>query len=325
MIFTVLSRYPHLEKKTLSLIEREFRYNRENSFLVDFLPLIHKSNFKNCHIILEGEEVIGHIGVREETLSYRHVRVPVAFVGGIAVAEEFKGRGLFRKFFEKVLDIYRDHIAFFLLWSGNNSLFEKFRFFEFGVVYENNLKLKGQTIVPYEKVDAVAPFLTGLKKIYNEQEEKYLVVRRDFLKWKIIEHMTSLDFYLKMKNGTLLGYYVKNKGQDFQGIVHEFSDISGLNEPQVWGPVPFGNNVNTFFLGLMKIADGRFFATFIKDVTKNGIIVSAVNEKNIVFSLYNRTYRLTPKDFICSLWGPSFKEDMARHIPPLSISGIDST
>ena len=322
MIFTVLSQHPHFEKKVLALIEREFRYGRENSFSVDFLPLVHKSNFNNCHMILRGEEVLGHIGVREEILSYRQVSVPVAFIGGIAVNEKFQGQGLFRQFFEKTLEIYKGRVAFFILWSEKNSLFEKFHFFDFGVVYENNLK--DQTSGLYERQDMISPFLKYLEKIYKEQEKKYLVVHRDFSKWKIIEHMASLDFYLKMQNGIPLDYYVKNKGQDLQGIVHEFSNISDCNESRIWGPLPFGKNVNTFFLGLMKIANGRIFVTFIKNLTQGRITVSSINEHNITFSLDNHSYRLTPKDFICSLWGPSFKEDMALHVPPLSISGIDS-
>ena len=323
MNVNILSECPEWRQKTLDLIEKEFCYKEDAFFEIDFLPLVHKSNLHNCHIITHDEKVIGHIGVREECFCYRHVQVPAVFIGGIAIDKHYKKQGYFRQLFERVLRIYESRGAFFLLWSGNASLYEKFDFFEFGVVYEHNLEDRKEN-TPYRRERYIGSFLEDLKKIYSEQERKYLVVQRDQQKWKMIEKMTSLDFYLHINNKKLIGYYVKNKGQDLQGIVHEYSNLSNVKEARIWGPQPFSPFDYTHFLGLMRIGSERYFSNFIHSITEGAVAVKTVHSKDIVFTFQRREYKLKLKDFIHALWGPSLREDISLSVPPFWVSGIDS-
>ena len=81
-----LSEKPSCFAATLKLIERSFGYKDPHSFEIDFAPLIDKSNFENCFILLdESEKVIAHIGAKDRTITLGNEKFIFTMLGGIAV------------------------------------------------------------------------------------------------------------------------------------------------------------------------------------------------------------------------------------------------
>src|SRR4051812_32651799 len=112
MKITTLKDAPHLYSATISLIERSFEYKKPNKFEIDFAPLVDKSNFANCFIMVdENESVVAHIGVCERNI----LGFNMAMLGGIAVDEARRGEGFFQELIQDVLAEKRSEVAFFLL------------------------------------------------------------------------------------------------------------------------------------------------------------------------------------------------------------------
>ena len=315
MRYSTLAQCPHLKEEVFSLVEREFGYDPNHSFQEDFLPLVHESNWENCHLVIVGDAVVAHAAIRKETLAYRHIQTPIALVGGIAVASSFRGRGIFKELFQRFINIYENSISFFLLWSKETALYEKFHFFEFGIVYENDL---GGGTFAYQRVEDISPYTKDLKVLYDKNHQHTLTIRRGSEKWKIIEQMKSLDFYLLLKEGKVHAYYVKNKGQDLQGIVHEFSNSRGIREKRVWSPTPIGKVQSTFFTGHFRVGNPQLLSLFIEKLS--GIIITDWQKGRVSFSLEKKRFQLPEKDFILTLWGTS----ESFFVPPIAIGGIDS-
>ena len=324
-IFTTLDRHPELESQVISLIEGALGYSPHHSFREDFFLLVCPSNWKHCHVALDvGGCPVAHVGVRLEVLAWGEVRTPVALVGGIAVCEDFRGQGIFRRLFEQVMDHYRDRVSLFFLWSDKRALYEKFRFVEFGLVYEYGL----EDLSPeaYQRVEDVAPFVEDLALLYDRGHRDYLCLERDMAKWDLITRMTSLDFYLLFSGKTPTDYYVKNKGQDLGGIVHEYSIRPPPGQTRIWGPLspPHHRGAKTLFFALGALGHGPTLAQFMGELTEGRLEMTGHRGGLVSFTLDGVSSTLEEGDFIRSLWGPDFREELSTLVPPLWISGIDS-
>src|SRR5690606_33879799 len=109
MKFTNLSNEPDKYSDTIKLIEKSFNYQSPNSFAVDFYPLMSPTNRRNCHIIIDNDSVIGHIGVMEKQFSISTQSFSILMMGGIAIDEAHRGLGLYKKLMQYVLSTYPSH------------------------------------------------------------------------------------------------------------------------------------------------------------------------------------------------------------------------
>ncbi len=73
-------------KDTIRLIETGFNYPDDHHFDIDFYPLISKDNLVNCHILIDNNKVIAHIGTLPKLLNDQQV----ILMGGIVVYSNYQ-------------------------------------------------------------------------------------------------------------------------------------------------------------------------------------------------------------------------------------------
>lgn len=322
MKMTTLKNNPELYKKTIELIEKEFQYPKDNTFEVDFFPLVSPENHHNCHLLLEGPEVIGHIGVREVKI----LDLPALFIGGIAIKGAHQGKGFFSKFFTEVLRQYSNY-AFYLLWSEKHTLYEKFHFIPAIKLYE------------YEKISSNIKFnfhKTSLKEFFKMDlsliKTRYLAPERSEESIGPLSLINSTDVYFKEKDGKVSDYFFVNKGADLKGIIHEsyFSNSESFEEAlsqfECWSPLLYENHSSQEVAScLMKIGNHELFKKFIELYTKSQIKILAINNDTIHFQFKEETLNLNSTEFVQGILGPNeFEEIKELKLPALFIPGIES-
>lgn len=131
MIQTNLEKSPQYIEQTKVLIESSFGYSSNHSFAVDFYPLFNPSNFKHCHILIDNNQVIAHIGIKQRILKGHKLTM----YGGIAISEKYRGKGIFKDFFNSIVTMY-SNCALHLLWSDKLDLYKKFGFHPAGELHQ---------------------------------------------------------------------------------------------------------------------------------------------------------------------------------------------
>ncbi len=327
MKITNLKEEPSLFEKTISLIEKSFKYSKNFHFKTDFAPLVSEKNHENCFVAVIDNEVVGHIGYLEKDILIGKESFKIGLIGGIAVNEEKRGQGLFSELFSHVLSEKRDDIAFFVLWSDLEKLYKKFGFHLCGQQYELSETKGAQNFVKtkYEALNSEEK--KQIQKLYAESfSSLYLTVKREESDWTKLSEITSADLYLK-KNSQIDNYFFMNKGQDLTGIIYEYGkfDKEMTHYGKVWMGAPLLETETLQYQFFMAPAATKLFAQFVLAYTNQAVSIRDINlmKQEVYFDFNGETLSLETEDFLRGIFGPGIFEEFGE-MRPFFISGLDS-
>lgn len=315
MKITNLKDSPELIEETQILIERSFNYPSNQSFSVDFYPLYNKDNFQNCFVLIEDDQVLAHIGAR----SCRLLKSSIVMLGGIAVDERVRGRGLFKKLIDYVLTQFSE-CAMFFLWSDKLDMYQKFGFYPAVTLFEYSQK----DHTPKYKVDCINWNEFDFEDFYTNTGENR--IERTSEDWEKIKSIVSAEVYVMKDKGRVINYFVKGKGADLSGIIHEYGSIDNNQLDtmrafgKVWSPQKFDDNISLYGT-VAKIGDQTAFKTFVLNYT--GLEIQTIDSLSVEFIFEGQNITLSHLEFLQGILGPNvFKE--LDCLKPLFISGLDS-
>lgn len=222
MKLSTLKDSPQHYKDVLTLIEKNFHYQRPESFAVDFAPLMHNSNHAHNFILVDevSNTLVAHIGVSLR-LWKEH---PVALLGGIAVSEEFQGQGIFKKLFEEIIKRYEKHVEAFVLWSDLHEMYKKYDFLPLKSMIQtgekNFHKPEGYQETNFHKLHENEK--KEITQLYLTMSKSYETLQRSEEDWKRIFAITSTKVFVsKNAQGHITRYFCLGKGMDLHDIIHE--------------------------------------------------------------------------------------------------------
>lgn len=246
------------ESQVLTLIEKSFGYTKNHSYKEDFLPLFQKDFHPGSVNAYSNSLLVGHIGYCLREIVLANKTYPIAMLGGIAVDNNFRGQGIFKKLLNEVIESLDSKVAFFILWSGDNSLYENFNFHQCGKVYQWGEKDFNKNFIPV--CDLTDSDLQQMKELYEASWPNRIF--RSSRQWQSLKEMNGVSVYLEKEKNLLISYALKNKGFDLQGVVHEFASaplqrfIDEYKDSKVWSPtqsnIEEGNK--KLWLGLVRQA-----------------------------------------------------------------------
>ncbi len=318
MKLTNLETAPDYYKDTISLIESAFGYKGGHSFDVDFYPLMSESNRKNNYVLIDKDEVVGHTGVllREAPLSKDH---KLAFIGGVAVREDYRGQGLSSRLLNHALN-ERASSALFILWSDKTELYHKFGFFPCVELYSCP-QIKGDSL--FKKASPSPSEWKEIKALYESSDE--IRIKRNSHDWEELKRIESSDIYLKFKDNKVSNYFIMNKGMDLGGVIHEYGDLKDHQElrthGELWASRAIGD-ATPLYGSLIKIGELQAFKNFVFEFTQGLIEVQSIVEE-VRFKFREDLYSLTQKDFLQGIFGPGRLNELEQ-LPKFFISGLDS-
>lgn len=330
--FTTLSNEPSFYNQTVELIGSAFEYDNPRQFAVDFATLMDRKNLQHNHILVTEDRVVGHIGVRIRKLG----NTPVALVGGIAVAPDHRKRGYLYKLMERVSLAYNKKAAFFMLWSDQQELYQRFGYEMVGVQYETNgAGTKSDEYKPFSGDDLQPDDREQMKELYKKMYADNLTFERTEYDWATFSQITTPKYYIRKLGNQILGYYICGKGEDLKNIVHEYAHesckardiIDGVRKGQrIWlAENHCSADLETIpqYLGLIKITNTDFFTEFLKDWSGGKLILKEWEEDKCQFIFENTLYRDKCKHFLKLVFGPSRASEF-EEFPHLFVSGLDS-
>ena len=283
-MITTLIEKPELKTEVIQLIEQSFEYEVGQNFETDFHLLINDKNHHNCYLILDeaSKELIGHIGTKPRLFDIGSNEMKAIFIGGIAIKPKYRGMGIFRSAFHKLLNKLESDYEYAFLWSENSDIYRSFGFEEIETLEINinnpentEKKLKSIGFKKTKLHTISVEKLSEIKTLYNNEiHNKFISPSRNKHIWEEVINTHSIDLFIKENpSGSLLAYCLVGKGQDMNGFIHEYASkdkevidkikqFSGLfyhdkkTENQI--PVAFGkrlsnsNRVNQFLLEIKK-------------------------------------------------------------------------
>ncbi len=337
MEYTTLAQRPHLLSATIDLIEKSFEYRPPNYFAVDFATLMDKKNFSHNHLLIaKDEQVIAHLGVRTRILGEN---IPIALLGGIAVAKNFRGQGHLRNLMNRILEAYQEQVALFGLWSNQEGLYQKFNFSLSGGQLEVNPPGMFQAPSNYHstKLHLLSPLdMAEIQAIYQSTAQRYLTLNRDKSDWEVIKKITSIDWYLrKNTQGSIVAYFCCNKGQDLQNVIHEFgcypelhnTELIDLAQGPLWLPEAEKKifpNAKITYLAYFRPGNFAVFRDLISIVTHGEIIIRSFTNNVLGLHFRGAYFQESFANFFSLLFGPHRSENFASFVNPLFIWGTDS-
>lgn len=310
---------PESLNSCLKLIENSFNYPAGYSFKDDFSLLLNKSNFKNCFFLESDEQPVATLFTLPRVLKYKSIELPVLFLGGISVKDENRGAGLFRTLLETILMLNQD-CAFFFLWSDLSQLYEKFNFFEFGLIEEIDhanqkpIELSKITEEDYAKVE----------ELYEKVYESNFIPKRTKEDWSLLKSSNVINKGKDSNNN----FYFFDKGLDLQGICHERhpSDAPLLRGKVNWNLVkdnPDGEKVLRY-MGFIRLGNVELISDFISKVTMGRIKIIEMSGSKMTISFDDEIFEMNSKDFIQGIWGPGKVQEWIGLVPDIMVYGFDS-
>jgi len=306
----------------LKLIENSFNYPTEHSYKEDFSLLFHENNLKNCFFLESEEGPVATLFTLPRILKYKSIELPVLFLGGISVKDEARGAGLFRTLLETILMLNQD-CAFFFLWSDLSQLYEKFNFFEFGLIEEIDFtNQESSDLLPLTAEDYME-----LKRLYENVHEINLLPKRSPDDWEILKSSNVISKGKDNKSNSD-NFYLCNKGFDLQGICHERhpSKAPLLKGKVNWNLLqdnPDGNKVLRY-MGFIRLGNIDLISGFVSQVTNNRIKIQETSGSKMTISFDNEIFEMEAKDFIQGLWGPGKIHEWVGLVPDIMVYGFDS-
>ena len=321
-----LNKIQKKKDQLLRLIEESFNYKEGHSFEIDFAPLFTKKNEEHLYVLLDKNTIIGHIGCLPKKLLYKDMSTDILMIGGICIHKEYRGKGLFKKLMNHVLENYSKKVSMFMLWGNEKELYEKYHFYFSGLLFqgkaENNNPRFNKTT--YSQVST--QIKDKIKNYYQKLSERYWIIQRTDEDWKTIENITSAHLYLNNDENT---FFFKNKGLDLQGIVYEAygENLDELLNHDTWLPLQdeiILSNLKAFPLAMMRIGNHALFKEFIIMATNNQVQIEIILDNEIQFNFQGNSHNLSHEDFLTGLFGPYPIEEFQTIMPEFLISGLDS-
>ncbi len=313
-----LKEMPNKLNECVSLIESAFNYNDTYSYKEDFSLLLQEENYENCFFIMEEGEVRATLFTLPRVLEYKDIDIPVLFLGGISVRDDRRGAGVFKSLLETIILLNGDY-AFYLLWSDLSQLYEKFSFYEFGLIEEIDLSDKENHLKEFEPTD------TGLfVESYLHLKDKYLVPKRTDKDWyNLLFDCKSIQILEDRQKH----FYFVNKGMDLQGICHEHHPIDSppLNGFINWRLTDKPKQGNPLrYMGFMRMGNIQHIDRLLRFTSNERLKVDHYNDGLVTVMFDGEKYELQEKDFIQGLWGPGRIEEWTELMPHILIHGYDS-
>lgn len=335
-----LSEIPEKINEVCKLIETEFQYSPENSVKTDFYPLLREENFHNNFLLLykesdDNEILIGHIGTKPCLYQVYQNDYPILHMGGIAIANDYQGKGYFKYFFDYVLNLLGKRHAFLFLWSDKPDLYKKFNFFPVGGQIHAREEYK--TIEGYQKIkanDLTDEQLAQLKEIYDLNSHIFFKPRRE--DWNEVKETKSINIYINEVENNIIAYYLEGKGQDLNNVIHEFgihpdhydTELLKFQENSAWIPFQLYPLDQDFFqlqyTALCRLGNPYFLQTFVSDYTMNEIQNYKNDNGNVSFVFDNHEYNCTEVELYEMLWGPQIVKEFFGRYQGLYVPGIES-
>ncbi len=336
-----LSEHPQYFNETVNLIEKSFGYQKKNSFIIDFSPLMDQSNWHQCYILLNDQrtEIIAHIALKKRSLSLKKENYPVALIGGICVAKKHRGKGLFKQLFNYIMKTHHDKYMAFLLWSDQEKIYSKYLFFQVGGQYQTGdssqytPSISGFELTRWSSLTQDELF--QIKNLYSLFTESLISIHRTEEDWKLLQKVTSTSLYIKKSDHKIISYFFLGKGQDLKNIIHEliYEDkfkeeiINSLKTFMLWlpeGTTTPDNNSKLFYTALFKISDQKIFSHFIKKWSSGEVLIKNIDSENIIFFFNKQEYSISLKDFLQYVFGPSPLTEFQPFFKSFLIPGLDS-
>lgn len=318
---------PEFWDQTLALIEKSFKYQPQFSFEKDFVTLMNRENAHHLYILTENEKVIAHLGVKIRDININGKRFPIAMMGGIAVDEKFRGKGLFSYLMSEVKKLHHQDVAAFILWSDLPAMYEKHQFYLCGSQYPFSRRSEKNTFQ-----QLINPTLDEKKKIREIHQsffqKHFAFVERTESDWEELFNTTSSKIFVNDRNN-ISSYFVQNKGQDLQNIIHEFATLENRTEflkqishwGEVWMTQDYFHEGNAHFQFLLSA--GSKFPMLVKHLTLNEVEVTLVNNEESHFKFKGNDYIMNCSEFFSGIFGPGRFSELKDH-KDLFISGWDS-
>lgn len=309
---------------TISLIESSFGYEKGNSFSVDFYPLVQPANRQNCWILYEdnshSNKVVAHTGVLKREFELGGKRYPVLFVGGVAVDPKHRGQGLSKRLLQHIFSTYPQQ-AMYILWSEKVEMYNKYGFEACVELHEHPKVLGNSSFKELSFSELTKDKLNAIQSLYQNSLE--LRPSRSHEDWETIIKVRSSKLFIKEKDGEVINYFFMNKGQDLQGVIHEYGNLQDFEEisthGRLWSSNPTGNST-ALYACLAKIGDQGLFTDFIYELS--GILIQEISQ-HISFEFQGQSHSLPSKEFMLGLFGPGRFQELAA-VKKLFIPGLDS-
>lgn len=340
--FTTLSHNPEYFEEVVSLIEKEFHYGQQHSFIKDFALLMDPSNFENCWLYVDQScnQVIAHIAFCPRKMIKDEKILDIAFIGGIATHKDYRKQGLFNSLLGKILEENKNEFALFILWSDIKGLYEKYNFYHGGGLIETgstvialNDRPNGFTKTKFNELDTEN--FEAIKNLYANFNQKYFfTTKRSEKDWSIIKEMDSIDLFVRRDaEENIIQYFCINKGRDLTGVIHECSTtpelylqlVNDLKRYRLWLPESDAHlikNAQLFYSSYMKIGAIDKLEIFLKELDPN--IQSLTKNDKIELTHNNQTYLLEELDFIQAIFGPTIADEFKHLKLSPYIPGTDS-
>lgn len=313
-----LAQAPHKLTECLRLIENSFQYEEPHRYQEDFSLLIKETNYENCYFIEQGDTVVATVFALPRSLSYKDAKLEVLFLGGISVHPDHRSKGFFKLLFEEVLERHHDFGLFFL-WSDLSSMYEKFHFYEFGLIEEEPAVEVTNNLSPmtYEA-------FCSLKSLYNTLNQNYIIPHRTDHDWETLWHTSSIK---KLANSQGQAFFV-HKGFDLQNIIHESYPLNTNNQSEYsfWHFGKKNNETSEYrYTGFMRLGNLEKLSQFINHISSGRISsIKELDGDQVSITFDQEDYHMSPKDLVQGLWGPGNVEEWVDFIPSMIIFGYDS-
>tara|TARA_R110000868_G_scaffold97619_18_gene268680 strand:- start:2089 stop:2946 length:858 start_codon:yes stop_codon:yes gene_type:complete len=268
--------------QSLALIESSFQYKKPHHYKDDFYPLYNECFQPGRFALTDNDRVVAHLGYCLRELQINSHSFKVAFIGGIAVDQNERGKGYFKKIFEEALKQLTKQVDFLLLWSGDNALYEKFGFLQCGSIYQ--IGTKDNFSAPFKAKELCTRDLEQMRELYDSSWPNRVL--RTPEQWQSLIHMPSVDLYIERENSIITSYAIKNKGFDLQGVVHEFAArdleafIKKFRDSVIWSPKKFEVPIQAkLWLAMAKAGDtwDESLGTLQSYLNSNEIMISGID------------------------------------------------
>jgi predicted N-acetyltransferase YhbS len=310
---------PSKFRECIDLIEKSFNYNDDYHFDSDFSLLTNERNYPYCYFI-QGEQgdVIATLFTLPRKLTYKGGELDVLFLGGISVKDENRGGGIFKTLLETVILMNGD-CGLFLLWSDLSNLYEKFSFYEFGLIEEIESKSESQfELNPISKEER-----NKVVESYLKLQDNYLLPIRGNEDWNELFDSPSIQNHSDKKGN----FYFLNKGMDLQGICHESHpmnspDLDGFSS---WKVNPQNETNNPLrYMGFLRLGNLEVINGLITETSGGRLSLLDTDDEILKVQFDGETYELGHRDFIQGIWGPGQIEEWKGLVPPIVVFGFDS-
>ncbi|MAW07099.1 MAG: hypothetical protein CME61_02335 [Halobacteriovoraceae bacterium] len=214
-------------------ISNSFEYSDQFKITDDFYPLFTKKVLhKSFFLFLNNNELIGTILLKEKKISSNDNTLDCACLGGIQIKKGHQGKGYFDFFFNKVLQKIKEQKTYdsIILWSDKEKLYSKFGFKPFGKIFWAN---SHRPLLEIPKGYLKTSLQNLTEKEFNEikslhlESYKNISFDRDFDEWDEIKNISSMELFIKKNiEGEIKSYFIRGKGMDLQGVIHEYAPLT---------------------------------------------------------------------------------------------------